>query len=112
MMNQTVSFQDHKSYYFLKFLHLKKFFQYCLFHHWSIKVHFCPFHQPRSLYSFKNLINLSIAKYWVVLSSAAPEIINGVLASSIRQESISSTIAKISVPFVPFHLLRKFHIIS
>ena len=35
---------------------------------------------------------LAIDKYCAVLSSAAPEIINGVLASSIKQESISSTI--------------------
>ena len=37
--------------------------------------------------------SLSIAIYWLVLSSAAPEMIKGVRASSIRQESISSTIA-------------------
>ena len=40
-----------------------------------------------------NLIILSTARYWSVLSSAAPEMINGVLASSIKHESISSTIA-------------------
>ena len=44
---------------------------------------------------FKFLINLSTAIYCIVLSSAAPEITKGVLASSIKQESISSTIAKL-----------------
>ena len=38
------------------------------------------------------LTSLSMARYCSVLSSAAPEITNGVLASSIKQESISSTI--------------------
>ena len=37
------------------------------------------------------LISVSIARYCCVLSSAAPEITKGVLASSIRHESISST---------------------
>ena len=41
----------------------------------------------------KFFTSLSMAIYWLVLSSAAPEIIKGVLASSIKQESISSTIA-------------------
>ena len=42
--------------------------------------------------SFKILTSLSIAKYCAVLSSADPDITKGVLASSIKHESISSTI--------------------
>ena len=44
----------------------------------------------------ENGMNLSIDLYNIEESSDCPEIINGVLASSIKIESTSSTIAKLN----------------